>query len=132
MVVMPGPGRGPARHALLSPEGDVVGPLGPFDDLHVLADSGLSDDFVPHPTDDTIAHLFSSWDGTTPATMSVRILDARGRTLRSFDDVAPGNGAVATPSITFADDGRLFVAWHDVADDSTRNFVFVRELGCPP
>jgi hypothetical protein len=130
LLVMPGARGSPARRASLSPDGALLSPLRAFDDAHSLGDAGLTDEFVHHPTERTIAHVFQVPDGDLEARMHVQILAEDGRLLRAFEDDAPGTGVVASPSVVFADGGRILVAWHDVADDSTRNRVYVRELGC--
>ncbi|MFO0685145.1 MAG: hypothetical protein U0234_24005 [Sandaracinus sp.] len=129
MIVVPRR-NAPARRALLTREGALAAPLEPFDDEHVLADAPYGETFVHHPREPSIVHVFQSPVGDLDATMHVQVLDEHGHLLRAFEAPAPGSGAVGTPSVAFAEDGRLLVTWHDVADDSERNRVYVRELGC--
>src|SRR5262249_53219937 len=130
LVVVPDDRRAAARRATLGPDGSLRTTLVPFDDGHALADGDLTDTFVHHPSAATFAHVFQ--EPGTDTTMYVQILDERGGPLRAFEDDAPGWGGAVSPSVVFTDDGRLLVAWHDLAPDSTRNHVYVRELGCPP
>jgi hypothetical protein len=63
-------------------------------------------------------------------------LDARGRPVASWRGrLAPGddegNAYVTTPDLVVRD-GRVWIAWHGLAEDRTPNTVWIRELGCAP
>ncbi len=129
LLVMPSR-RAPARRATITRDGVLATALTPFDDAHVLADSTSSEELAHHPSAPMIAHVFQASSGELGARMHVQLLDERGDLLRAFEDDAPGSGAVASPSTAFTADGRLLVAWHDIAGDGAANRVYVRELGC--
>jgi hypothetical protein len=61
-------------------------------------------------------------------------LDLRGRPTASWRGrLAPGDdegGAYVTTPDLAVREGRLFVAWHAIAEDRTPNPVWIRELGC--
>lgn len=68
------------------------------------------------------------------STDAILRLDAEGHTTARWRGrLAPGtdegNAYVVTPDLALRD-GRLFLAWHGIAESATANTVWIRELGC--
>ncbi len=129
-VVFSGDRSTPTSLAVLSREGEIVDPLHEVPELGVVSDSGLSDSFTHAPSSPEVV-LVHADPYMTASDMVVLRLDERAQITAAWQGPTPG-GFVVHPETVFTDDGRILVAWHGIAADSTPNQVYVREFGCVP
>jgi hypothetical protein len=128
-IVQPGDRDRPiAEAAFVDDAGRIIGGFAPLTALDAPLSNGDQDVIVHHPSRPALLVVHQDPRAAPDAGMRVSWVDESFGVEAEWRGAAPGY--VVRPEAILTADGRVLVAWHEIAADFTPNRVFVQPFGC--